>query len=41
MRDAAEPALEAMRAYSRTSGFNVLHGVEIARADAGEAELRS
>lgn len=39
MSDAADPALEAMRAYSRTSAFNVLHGIEIARAQGGEAEL--
>ncbi len=39
MPESAESALEALRAYSRTSGFNVLHGIEIERAADGEAEL--
>ncbi len=39
MRESVEPALDALRAYSRTSGFNVLHGIELERAGSGEAEL--
>lgn len=39
MRDVPEDALNAMRAYLRTSAFNVVHGIEIEKAGAGEAEL--
>lgn len=39
MRESVEPALDALRAYARTSGFNVLHGIELERAGSGEAEL--
>ena len=39
MPETSESVLDAMRAYSRTSAFNVLHGIEIERAEAGEAEL--
>lgn len=39
MRESVPPTLEALRAYSRTSGFNVLHGIEIECAGSGEAEL--
>jgi uncharacterized protein (TIGR00369 family) len=39
VNESAQRSLDAMRAYSRTSGFNVLHGIEIERAASGEAEL--
>lgn len=39
MNEPLTDALRAMRAYSRTSAFNVQHGIEIERAGAGEAQL--
>ena len=39
MLQSAEPTLDSLRAYSQTSGFNVLHAIEIEQAASGSAEL--
>lgn len=39
MKDIPAERLEALRAFARTAPFNVLFGIEVARAGDGEAEL--